>query len=102
MVKKINEAEFRTEAVSGKVVVDFSATWCGPCQMLAPVLEEVSEEMADIKFFQVDVDESVKLAMEYGISSVPALLVLEDGVKTNMLVGFQPKAPLMDAIKASF
>lgn len=102
MVKKINENEFREEAVQGKVVVDFSATWCGPCQMLAPVLEEVSEEMTDVNFFQVDVDECVKLAMEYGISSVPALLVLENGEKKNMLVGFQPKAPLMEGIKASF
>ena len=102
MVKKINATEFKEEALKGVSVVDFSATWCGPCQMLAPVLEEVSEEMGEqVDFYNVDVDENSSLAIEYGIVSVPALLVLKDGVKQDILVGFKPKEVLMEEIRRS-
>lgn len=102
MVKKINEQEFKEEALKGVSVVDFSATWCGPCKMLAPVLEEVAEEMGEqVDFYNVDVDENSSLAIEYGIVSVPALLVLKDGVKQDILVGFKPKEVLMEEIRRS-
>lgn len=94
MVQKINAAQFETEAKKGLSLVDFNATWCGPCKMLAPVLEELSDEMTAMRFYAVDVDENVPLAMEYGISSIPALLVMKDGVKQEILVGFRPKASL--------
>lgn len=94
MVKKINETEFRTEAMKGLTLVDFNATWCGPCKMMAPVLEALSEEMPEMKFYAVDVDECVPLAMEYGISSIPALLIMKDGVKQGILVGFRPGSEL--------
>ena len=58
MVQKINQEEFKTLGQEGIAVVDFSAEWCGPCKMLAPVMEEISEEMPDIKFFNIDVDEN--------------------------------------------
>lgn len=98
MVKKIGAAEFESEAKKGLSLVDFNATWCGPCKMLAPVLEELSSETPAMKFYAVDVDENVPLAMEYGISSIPALLVMKDGVKQELLVGFRPKASLKDAL----
>ena len=102
MVKKINATEFKEEALKGVSVVDFSATWCGPCQMLAPVLEEVSEEMGEqVDFYNVDVDENSSLAIEYGIVSVPALLVLKDGVKQDILIGFKPKEVLVEEIRRS-
>lgn len=102
MVKKINAAEFKEEALKGVSVVDFSATWCGPCKMLAPVLEAVAEEMGEqVDFYNVDVDEDSGLAIEYGIVSVPALLVLKDGVKQDILVGFKPKEVLMEEIRRS-
>lgn len=102
MVKKINEQEFKEEALKGVSVVDFSATWCGPCKMLAPVLEEVAEEMGEqVDFYNVDVDENSSLAIEYGIVSVPALLVLKDGVKQDILVGFKPKEVLLEEIRRS-
>ena len=102
MVKKINATEFKEEALKGVAVVDFSATWCGPCQMLAPVLEEVSEEMGEqVDFYNVDVDENSGLAIEYGIASVPALLVLKDGVKQDILIGFKPKEVLVEEIRRS-
>lgn len=103
MVKKINETEFRNEALTGDVVVDFSATWCGPCQMIAPLLEAVSEEMGDnVKFYNVDVDQNQSLAIEYGITNIPALLVMKDGVKKDILVGFRPKEVLKEELSKIF
>ena len=79
MVKKINAEQFQAEAMKSPVaVVDFSATWCGPCRMLAPVLEGVSEKLAGkVDFYNVDVDEVPQLAMEYRINSVPCLLLFK-------------------------
>ena len=96
MVKKVNAAEFENEALKDAVaVVDFSATWCGPCRMLAPVLEAVSEKLADkASFYNVDVDEAQELAMKYRISSVPSVLLLKNGVLADQTVGFQPEAQL--------
>ena len=92
MVKKINAEQFETEAKKSPVaVVDFSATWCGPCRMLAPVLEEVSEKLGDrVSFYNVDVDEVPGLAMRYSVNSVPFLLLLKNGVAADQSVGFRP------------
>ena len=81
MVKKVNGQEFENEAMKASMaVVDFSATWCGPCRMLAPVVEELSEKLGDkVSFFNVDVDEAGELAMEYRISSVPCLVLMKNG-----------------------
>ena len=99
MVKKINEKEFDAMDKSGVVVVDFNATWCGPCKMLGPVLEEVSEELADMaKFYAVDTDENPNLAREFGIMSIPAVALLKDGVQQDMHVGFAPKEAIIDFI----
>ena len=75
MITKVNEQEFRTKVMNDEIaVVDFSATWCGPCRMLAPVLEQISEEMAGkVNFYNVDVDEVPELAQEFRISSIPCL-----------------------------
>ncbi|MCR5792634.1 MAG: thioredoxin [Lachnospiraceae bacterium] len=96
MVKKVNANEFQNEVASGVSVVDFSAEWCGPCKMLAPVLEEISEELdGKMNFLNVDVDANSDLAVSFGISNIPALVVLKDGEKVDMQVGFQPKESLM-------
>ena len=81
MITKINEQDFQTKVVKDAVaVVDFSATWCGPCRMLAPVLEEISEELAGkANFYNVDVDDDGALAAGFGISSVPTVLILKNG-----------------------
>ena len=96
MVKKINSQEFAEEAMKAPVaVVDFNATWCGPCRMLAPVLEGISEKYAGkVSFFSVDVDESPELAMQYRINSVPCLVLLKDGEFTDQSVGFRPEPQL--------
>ena len=92
MITKINEQDFQTKVVKDAVaVVDFSATWCGPCRMLAPILEEISEEMAGkANFYNVDVDECNGLAMGFGISSVPTVLILKNGKVADHSVGFRP------------
>ncbi|MCR5415625.1 MAG: thioredoxin [Pseudobutyrivibrio sp.] len=98
MVKKITQDEFKSMDKSGISVLDFNATWCGPCKMLAPVLEEVSEELTDAHFYAVDTDENPDLAREYGIMNIPAVVVLKDGNKVDMNVGFVPKETLKDFI----
>ena len=96
MVKKINGQEFAAEAMKAPVaVVDFNATWCGPCRMLAPVLEDISEKYAGrVSFFSVDVDEAPGLAMQYRVNSVPCLVLLKNGEFTDQSVGFRPEPQL--------
>ena len=84
----------------GKVLVDFFATWCGPCRMLAPILEEIAEELeGQMNFYNVDVDESSNLAMQYGIMSVPSIVVFKNGEKVAQSVGVQPKEKLLAFFK---
>lgn len=80
------------------VLVDFWATWCGPCRMIAPVVEAVAEERPDITVCKVDVDEERELAMEYGISSIPTLLVFKDGQIANKSVGAVSKEEMMSLL----
>ena len=94
MVKKINAQEFENEAMKAPVaLIDFSASWCGPCRMLAPVVESISEKLGDkVSFFNVDVDDAPELAAKYGISSVPCLILLKDGKAVDQSLGFRPEA----------
>ena len=92
-VLHINRESFeKIIAQDGKtVLVDFWATWCGPCRMIAPVLEEVAKERPDVTVCKVDVDEERDLALEYGVSSIPTLLVFRDGKVVNQSIGAMPK-----------
>ena len=92
MVNKLTANEFKDKAMSGVVLLDFYATWCGPCKMLSPIVDELSEEMPDVKFFKVDVDEEEDLVEMFGIEAMPTLIVLRDGKVVNKSVGFKPKA----------
>lgn len=99
MVKKITNNDLN-EAKKGVAVVDFSAVWCGPCQMLAPVMEELSEELSGkAEFYNADSDENMGLAQEYRIVSIPAVIVLKDGVEVARTVGFQPKDAMCSFIE---
>lgn len=86
-VKEINETNFKDEIKESKVLVDFNATWCGPCRMLKPILDEFSES-TNVKVCSVDVDQNENLAREYNIYSIPCLILFENGVETKRNVGF--------------
>jgi len=103
MVRKINEQEFQSEAMTADVaVVDFSATWCGPCRMLAPVLEDVSEEFeGKVSFFNVDVDECMALAEKYHVMSVPCVIMLKKGEMAAQTIGFQPQSAISAWVSAN-
>ncbi len=91
MAKKITTAEFENEVLNAKgtVLVDFYATWCGPCKMLAPHLEELSAKNPDVKVVKIDVDEETPLAIKFGVASIPTLLLFKDGEKVNQTLGYQ-------------
>ena len=77
-----------------KVLVDFYADWCGPCKMMAPVVEELAEEKLDVTFAKVNVDNLGDVAQRYGIMSIPTLILFKDGEVASQTVGFQPKEAL--------
>ena len=91
MVKKIGANEFGEAKKSACALVDFSASWCGPCRMLAPIVEAVSEKLAGrVDFFNVDVDDAPELAAAYGVSSIPCLVLLKNGIEADQSIGFRP------------
>lgn len=100
MVKLIKtEEEFNREIMNDKVVVDFFANWCGPCKMLAPIVEEVSNELEKITFVKVDIDEIESLPRQFDIMSIPTLLVFEKGELIKRHTGYMDKDELVQFIK---
>ena len=85
-----NVDNFKSEIASGKVLVDFWAPWCGPCQMMTEVLEDLEQKMPQIKIVKVNVDEAPQLAIEHGISSIPAFLYFEDGALKSQTFRYMP------------
>lgn len=101
MVPHITQAEFseKVENVPYPVLVDFFATWCGPCKMMAPVLEEVAvAKQGKAAVYKVDVDQEPELAQRFGVMSVPTLIVFKGGSVAHQFVGVQPKQVLEDAL----
>lgn len=99
-MKIINENEFEATIANGVVLLDFFATWCGPCKMLTPVLEELSEELAGkIEIVKVDVDQSSNLATRFNIMSVPTMLIFKNGKAVGILQGYTPKKQLLEKLQ---
>ena len=95
----INQENFESIINSGKtVLIDFYADWCGPCKMMAPIVEEIAEEIADITVGKINVDSESSLAAKFGIMTIPTFVVIKDGEITNQISGAMPKKQLTDAI----
>lgn len=96
----ITKENFNKEVMESEKVVllDFWATWCGPCQMIAPILNEVAEECPDITVGKIDVDEEQELAMSFGITSIPTLIVIKNGKAVDKAIGMRAKNQIMEMI----
>ncbi len=90
-------ATFENEVLKSDkpVLVDFNADWCGPCQMLKPTIEQLSDERDDVKFVSVNIDENDDLAYDYNVSSIPCLVLFRDGTETKRSVGLKPKSEII-------
>ena len=101
MAKKVNSSEFKSEVLEhkGVVLVDFFATWCGPCKDLTPSVDKLSEEMSGkVKIVKVDIDENSALATEYRVMSVPTMKLFKNGEVVETLVGLRPESELRDKL----
>ncbi|MCI8445577.1 MAG: thioredoxin [Bacilli bacterium] len=100
-VMHANEGNFKEMVAGDLVLVDFFATWCGPCKMLGPVLEELDTDRSGINIVKVDIDESRALAQQYGVMSVPTLFLMKNGQVVSQKSGFMPKEMLTSWIEES-
>ena len=100
-IMHLTKDNFDSITSSGLVLVDFWATWCGPCRMLSPVVDEVAEERTDVKVGKVNVDEQMELAMRFQVSSIPMLVVFKDGKAVAKSVGYRPKSEIAAMVEGA-
>ena len=95
-VVHITKANFEELVINSpkRVLLDFWATWCGPCRMVAPIVEAIAEERSDIVLGKINVDEEMELAMKFGIASIPTLIVMKNGREAAKLIGYRPRADI--------
>lgn len=96
-VIKLTSENFENEAVKSDkpVLIDFWASWCGPCKMLSPIVDEIAEERDDIKVCKINVDEEGELSVKFGVMSIPTLILMENGEVKNTSVGYMPKKDVL-------
>lgn len=99
-VMKITEKNFREQVLESEkpVLVDFWASWCGPCRMVSPVVDEIADERDDIRVGKINVDEEPELARQYGVMSIPTLMVFKNGEVANESVGAIPKSAILNLL----
>jgi thioredoxin 1 len=98
-IQNVTDQTFTQETSEGLILADFWAPWCGPCKMIAPVLEELDQDMGDkVKIVKVDVDENQETAGKFGVMSIPTLLVIKNGEVVDKAVGYQPKEALAELL----
>lgn len=93
----VNKNNFNQEVLNSDkpVLIDFWAPWCGPCRMVVPLVEEIAKECSDIKVVKINVDEEQELAMQFGVMSIPTLVVMKNGKIVNQVTGARPKAQIL-------
>lgn len=101
-VLHLTKENFESEVMQSDkpVFIDFWADWCGPCQMVAPVIEEISNEVTDVKIAKVNVDEEMELAQKYSVMSIPTMVLIKNGEVVNTTVGAQPKEDILKFIQS--
>ena len=101
-VVQITKDNFKTlvQESSKPVLLDFWAVWCGPCKMIAPLLTQIAEEREDVVIGKVDVDSEMELAMQFGVASIPTLVVIKNGTPAGKAVGYMPKASVLKLLEA--
>ncbi len=98
-VHKITDSTYVQEISKGLVLVDFWAEWCGPCKMLAPIMEELSNEMNEVKFTKINIDENQEMATQLNITAIPTMVLYKDGVIVDRVTSMMPKAQLNNFIQ---
>ena len=98
-VLEIKEAEFKEKIKTGKVLVDCYATWCGPCKMMGPIIDTIAKEVEGVSFYKLDIDDAEEVAEEYEITSIPTLLLFENGKFKDRSIGLKSKEDIIKFIK---
>ena len=98
-VNVTTDQSFEQDTATGVALIDFWATWCGPCRMQSPVVEALSEEMPEVNFFKLDVDQNPAMAQQFRIMSIPTLMIKKDGQVVDQIVGYHPKEQLQQILQ---
>lgn len=94
-LKILDKTNFVAETQFGTALIDFYADWCGPCKMIAPIIQEIADERNDITVGKINVDNSPELAAAFGVSSIPTIIILKEGKEANRIVGYRPKEDIL-------